>query len=125
MDAFEQLTKNSTRGAERLQVRTVLNPILWLVLFVSIPCLSSAYFFRDFPAVLAFLLFLVFLPVAVAIWAFCYCLVYRPEDLRSEEHLKWHHTLQLVSDKSVKMSPEVATAVLRAVSQVKTMSDGS
>jgi hypothetical protein len=87
-------------AAERLQVRSALNPALWLCAISAPLCLGFAYLFRDVPEVRNWLLAGGLVPIGVACLGFVCFAILRPEKLQSEEYQLRHESLQLIQQKS-------------------------
>jgi uncharacterized membrane protein (UPF0182 family) len=110
MDMIEKLAKYSQGAAQRIQVKSALNPILWLIAVVLPICFFTAYTFREFPNVLVLLLVMGLLPILSACFGFIYLLIYKTEKLQSEDYQIKQQVLQTITEKTGKFSqlrPEV------------------
>jgi uncharacterized BrkB/YihY/UPF0761 family membrane protein len=115
MDLIEKIAKHSQGAAQRLQVKSALNPILWLIAVVLPVCLYTAYAFRDYSFALTFLLITALLPIIVACFGFIYLLIYKPEKLQSEDYQIKQQVLQTITEKTGKfaqLKPEVFFAIV-------------
>jgi hypothetical protein len=99
LDLIERIV-NLTRGAvQRLQVRSAMNPILWLVAITTPTGLGAVMLFRgDWILCIASLLVVV-IPVLVACAIFIYFAMKQPDKLQSEEYQVTRQTLEIVQQK--------------------------
>ncbi len=96
---FEQLAHTAQNKAGRIHVRSALNPILWLCLFVPPSCWTAAFFFSNDAIVKYGMICLGALPVLVARGAYVgFAIKDRPR-LQSEDYQLREHTLQIISQK--------------------------
>lgn len=117
MDIVERLS-NSTRGAaQRLQVRSAMNPLLWLSGIVTPVALAFAYVFRDDTFAKVWLLCAGCAPPMVACGMFVYFALARPSKLQSEDYQIREHALELIRNKVV--SFEVGEASLDAIAGLR------
>jgi hypothetical protein len=84
---------------QRLQVRSALNPVLWLCAIATPTCFAAAYVFRNVPEIRGWLIAGGLVPVAVACVGFIGFAIYRPEKLQSEEYQLRHQSLTLIEQK--------------------------
>lgn len=108
MDIRESIAKHSQGAAQRLQVRSALNPILWLIAVILPICLIGAYYFKDSAVVLTVLLIAGLIPVAVGCYGFIYLLHFKTDKLQSEDYQLRQQAMQTISEKTAKINPEIA-----------------
>ena len=94
---FGQYTQSA---AEKLHVRSALNPMLWLSAIATPLCLLFAYVFKDVPEVRNWLLWTGLAPICVTCIGFAGFAIFRPEKLQSEEYQLRHESLQIIQQKS-------------------------
>lgn len=99
-EIIDRVGQIAQTAAEKLHVRSALNPALWLCAIATPTCLLFAYVFRDVPEVRVWLLAVGLLPVIIACVGFLGFAIYRPEKLQSEEYQIRHESLQLIQQKS-------------------------
>jgi hypothetical protein len=97
---IELLAKNAGVAGQRLQVRSALNPLLWLTAVTTPACLYAAFAFRSETAIAIGLLILCAAPVLATIGIAVFFAVKSPEKLQSEDYQLRHETLQLVQAKA-------------------------
>lgn len=113
LEILNKLTQFSEAATRRLRVRSALNPILWLCA-ISMPlCFAAAYLFRDNAIVADALLLFGCCPLLVACATFVGFAIFSPEKLQSEEYQIRHESLQLIQQKSGRLSvlPASITAI--------------
>lgn len=106
---FSALAKSATTAAEKLRVRSALNPMLWLTGIATPLCFAAAYLFRDHPVVLAILIAAGLFPIAVTCMGFSYFALTKPEKLQSEDYQIRHETLQIIQEKSGALTLDTAS----------------
>jgi hypothetical protein len=99
----------AARAAQRLHVRSALNPLLWLTAIATPVCFIAAYAFRFDPTLLYALIIVGFVPIVVAALGFCYFAIVEPGKLQSEDYQLRHETLQIIQQKSGQLIVETAT----------------
>ena len=112
-ELLERVVQVAQSAAEKLHVRSALNPVLWLCGIATPTCLLFAYVFRDVPEVRAWLLAGGLLPIGVACIGFLGFAIFRPEKLQSEEYQIRHESLQLIQQKSGRLA--LAPASIEAI----------
>lgn len=117
-EIFERVGQIAQSAAERLHVRSALNPALWLCAITTPTCLFFAYVFRDVPEIRAWLLAGGLTPIFVASVGFLGFAIYRPEKLQSEEYQLRHESLQLIQQKSGRLA--VTSASIEAIANPQT-----
>lgn len=103
-EIFERIGHIAQSAAEKLYVRSALNPALWLCAISTPTCLFFAYVFRDVPEIRAWLLAGGLLPIGIACIGFLGFAIFRPEKLQSEEYQIRHESLQLIQQKSGRLA---------------------
>lgn len=86
-------------AGQRLQVRSALNPMLWLCAIATPTCLLAAYVFRDTADLRGWLVAGGLAPIVVACLGFTGFAIFRPEKLQSEEYQLRHQSLTLIEQK--------------------------
>jgi hypothetical protein len=112
-ELLERAVHLAQTAAEKLHVRSALNPALWLCAIATPICLLFAYVFRDVPEARNWLIAIGLAPVAVACLGFIGFAIFKPEKLQSEEYQIRHESLQLIQEKSGRIA--VAPASLQAI----------
>lgn len=105
----ERLGQHSQAAAKKLQVKSALNPLLWLTAISAPIFISGAYFFRDHNVVLGFLILGAVLPVTFSCLGFVYFAIYKPEKLQSEDYQIRHESLRLIQQKSGQLETAVSS----------------
>ncbi len=112
-EIIDRVSQIAQTAAEKLHVRSALNPALWLCAIATPTCLLFAYVFREVPEVRAWLLAGGLLPIAIACIGFLGFAIYRPEKLQSEEYQIRHESLQLIQQKTGRIV--IATTSIEAI----------
>lgn len=94
---FGQLAQSA---AQKLRVRSALNPILWLCGIATPICFVGAYIFRDYSHIFQLLIYSGPAPIVVACVGFVYFAIFRPEKLQSEDYQLRHESLQIIQQKT-------------------------
>ncbi|MEW7987048.1 MAG: hypothetical protein AB2799_14760 [Candidatus Thiodiazotropha sp.] len=103
MDEYlDKLGRLSHSAAQRLHVRSALNPILWLCAIATPTIFFFAYLFREQPSISTTLLVAGLVPVGVACLGFAYFALAKPEKLQSEDYQIRHESLQIIQQKGRK-----------------------
>jgi hypothetical protein len=112
MSFIDQIVKNSRSAAERLHVRSAINPALWLCGIVSVPCFVFAYLTRETSLALPFFI-LGAVPVAVAAGGFIFFMLRDPRRLQSEDYQIRQEALDIIRTKGsdVVMLPSSLEAI--------------
>jgi hypothetical protein len=91
-------------AAERLTVKSALNPLLWLSVIVTPLLLTAAYYFSQSDILRVFCAPLVYVALGLVVLttlAGCYLVLFRPEKLQSEEYQLRQQALLLIQQSSV------------------------
>ncbi len=114
---FNAVARSASAAAQRLRVRSALNPMLWLTGIATPMCLAAAYVFREHVNLLTVLVIAGLAPIAVTCLGFVYFALAKPEKLQSEDYQIRHETLQLIQAKtgSVALDPTSLTAIANPV----------
>ena len=99
----------AARAAQRLHVRSALNPVLWLTAIATPVCFTAAYAFRFNGLILYALIIVGCVPIAVAALGFFYFAIVEPGKLQSEDYQLRHETLQMIQQKSGQLIVETAS----------------
>ena len=78
--------------------------MLWLCALTTPMCFIAAYQFRDIDTVRNWLLIGGFVPIAVACLSFIGFALFKPEKLQSDDYQLRHESLQLIQQKSGRLS---------------------
>jgi len=98
---FSSVTRSaSATAAERLRVRSALNPMLWLTAIVTPTCFAAAYALRDHPTILAVLIAIGAAPILLTCVGFGYFALTKPEKLQSEDYQLRHQALQMIQEQT-------------------------
>ena len=119
IEYFDKVAQRAQSAAERLHVRSALNPMLWLCAIATPVCLLFAYMFRDAPEIRNWLLVGGLGPLVVACLGFIGFAIFRPEKLQSEEYQLRHKSLQLIQQKSGRIAVSPASIEVIANPQAK------
>jgi hypothetical protein len=117
-ELLERVGQIAQTAAEKLHVRSALNPALWLCAITTPTCLLFAYAFRDVPEVRVWLLAGGLLPIIIASIGFLGFAIFRPEKLQSEEYQLRHESLQLIQQKSGRLA--ITPASIEAIANPQT-----
>jgi hypothetical protein len=104
LDAFLKVSELTESATRRLRVKSALNPILWLCAIVSPLCFATAYAFLGVEPICTALVIFGCFPPLVACVTFVGFAIYRPEKLQSEEYQIRHESLQLIQQKSGRLT---------------------
>jgi len=118
MELIERISQSSQGAAQRLYVRSALNSMLWLTAVGSPICFAFAYLFRDFDFARNFLLIVGVLPILISCLGFCYLVITNPEKLQSEDFQIRQQTLEIIEQKTKRLSLDASA--LEAISRVAT-----
>jgi hypothetical protein len=116
---FDRVAEVAQSAAERLHVRSALNPALWLCAISTPTCLGFAYVFRDVPEVRNWLLAGGLIPIGVACLGFVGFAIFRPDKLQSEEYQLRHESLLLIQQKSGRIALNTASIEVIANPQAR------
>lgn len=101
MNIFENYGNHTDRVTEGLNVKSVLNPILWLCGITTPICFIAAYFFNDNSLIQNSLILVGSLPIVVGCFSFVYFSFKDPNKLQSEDYQLKHETLKIIQTKSI------------------------
>src|ERR1700674_5560253 len=96
---FERIAASAQSAASHLSVKSALNPMLWLVGIVSLPCFVLAYFSQQNQPLESLLLYIGTAPIVATIIGFLYFMIWDPKRLQSEEYQLRHESLELIRQK--------------------------
>ena len=96
MTEARSITARASDAIGRINVRSALNPILWLCGLVTVPGLVLASLLPETPN---WLVAIIVAPVAVAIVGFVYLLFTDPDRLQSESYQLRKQALELIEEK--------------------------
>ena len=97
---LEDVGQLAQRAAQRLQVRSALNPMLWLCGIATPLCFCAAYLFQADEILRNWLVIAGLVPVGVTCLGFVGFALFRPEKLQSEDYQLRHESLQLIQHKA-------------------------
>ena len=119
MDLIQAVARLSQGAAQRLQVRSALNPLLWLSVSVGIICLSFAYVFRDYVFLRNLLAVFGCLPGGVSCLIGVYFAMKHPEKLQSEDYQIKQQTLHVIEQKagSIKLAPAALESIIQTATR--------
>ncbi len=83
--------------ARQIELKSAVNPCLWLCVAISIPTFGGSYLATDWLRIGLFIVGLI--PILMFIIAFSYLLFTKPEFLRSEKYHMFLETLKFFGDK--------------------------
>jgi hypothetical protein len=110
---LNNIHKTTQTAAGKLRVRSALNPMLWLCAIILPICLIFAYIFRDLPEVRNLLIYIGISPIGITCLGFIGFAIFRPDKLQSEEYQLRHESLQIIQQKSgrISLSPSSIEAI--------------
>jgi hypothetical protein len=114
---FDQIIARSQTAAGKLQVRSALNPMLWLCPLISLPCFFGAWLLRGVEPLSSVVMYSGVAPIAVTCLMAAYFAVRHPDKLQSEEYQIRHEALDLIRQKgsSIAVSPSSLEAIANPV----------
>lgn len=98
MSLKEKITHKFFETGGKLRVKSALNPVLWLCVFVTIPCLLIGSQLTIIPD---WLIVLAFIPVGLAALGFLFLLIFDRDKLQSEEYQIKKQSLELIREKGL------------------------
>lgn len=103
-ELIAKITESTHRAAFKLNVKSALNPVLWLCAIVLPVCFLFAWVFKDISIIRTLLIIVGIAPVVVACFAYIGFAIFCPDKLQSEDYQLRHETLQLIQQKSGRIS---------------------
>lgn len=97
MPPLHRFTQSFTQAADRLYVRSALNPALWMCAIVTIACGVLAV--RGPAALQTWFMVLASMPVAVACFGYLYFMFFDPKRLHSEDYQLRSRALDIIQEK--------------------------
>jgi len=95
---FEKFGTQSQSAAQKLHVKSALNPLLWLTGIASPIFLGAAFAFKDTELV-NILIYSGMIPMIITCLGFCFFALFKPEKLQSEDYQLKHESLNLMQEK--------------------------
>lgn len=106
MSKYESIASRAIESATALEVRSALNPALWLCGIVTIPCLFISLFLSSPPT---WLIVLICTPVAIASFGFMFLLVMDRDRLQSESFQLRKQELEMIEQKGDSGPKEISS----------------
>lgn len=97
---IQNLGHNAQSAASKIQVKSALNPMLWLSAITLGTCLGFAKLFEDNSVLQTILVGVGLCPVLVTCMGFVYFAIKKPEKLQSEDYQIKHLSLQMIQQQS-------------------------
>ena len=97
---LERLSAQSVNSAKSLRVRSALNPLLWLNCITVPTLLAGAWMFASHPWLCELLAISAVVMIFLAVAAFWYLALKKPEQLRSEDFQLRYQALQIYREKT-------------------------
>lgn len=97
---LEKFGQNSQSAARTLNVKSALNPLLWLTAISTPVCFGGAFAFKELSPIFEVLVITGILPIVITCLGFCYFAVTKPEKLQSEDYQLRHESLLFLQQKS-------------------------
>ncbi|AGH81802.1 hypothetical protein PCNPT3_09320 [Psychromonas sp. CNPT3] len=95
---LEKFGQQSQSAAQKLHVKSALNPLLWLTGIASPIFFGTAFVFKDTELVNV-LIYAGMVPMVVTCLGFCFFALFKPEKLQSEDYQLKHESLNLMQEK--------------------------
>ncbi len=108
-DTIERVTRGAQDSAVRLQVRSALNPLLWLCAICTPPTFTLASFSSGFMQIT--LLVIGSIPILCACGAYIYWMLTSPDRLHSEDYQLRRQALQMIYEKGTKAAVLASSVV--------------
>lgn len=108
-DAIERVTKGAQNSAARLQVRSALNPLLWLCAICTPFSLGLAAITSGFLQIA--LLAIGGMPILCACGAYIYLMLKSPDRLHSEDYQLRRQALQMIYEKGARAAVLASSVV--------------
>jgi len=96
-------------AAQRVRVRSALNPMLWLSATMTPTYLYAGYAFRENTLLCTILVIAGFVPPLVTCCGFVGFAIFKPEKLQSEDYQLRHESLQIIQSKTGRVAVESAS----------------
>jgi len=117
---MQSLIKGAQHAAERLTVKSALNPLLWLCGILTPVLMTAAFFFDRSETLRAFCGPLVFVAlglVSLTVVAWFYLALFRPDKLQSEEYQLRQQALLLIQSNTTTQAidPAQIAGLIRSV----------
>ena len=100
-EIIERVTQATQNAGVRLQVRSALNPLLWLCAICTPVALSYAHFSSG--SIQIALLLIGALPVVCACGSYIYWMIAAPDRLHSEDYQLRRQALQMIHEKGARV----------------------
>ena len=103
LELIEKVAQLSQGAAQKLQVKSALNPILWLcgittpLFLVACYCFKQDVFLKEVMAIASLV------PMTVACISYGFLVVFKPDKLQSEEYQIRQQSLQIIQEKASKV----------------------
>lgn len=97
---LEKFGQNSQTAARTLNVKSALNPLLWLTAIATPVCFGGAFAFKGLSPIFEILVVTGILPIVITCLGFCYFAIAKPEKLQSEDYQLRHESLLFLQQKS-------------------------
>ena len=101
---LNQMRDLAYRTAQRIRVRSALNPMLWLCATMTPTLLYAAYQFQENRFVCIVLIISGLVPLSVTCCGFVGFAIFKPEKLQSEDYQLRHESLQIIQQKAGRMA---------------------
>lgn len=108
-DTIERVTRGAQDAAVRLQVRSALNPLLWLCAICTPLTFGLGFFFTGLAQVT--LLAIGALPVLCACGSYIYWMISSPDRLHSEDYQLRRQALQMIYEKGARTAVLASSVV--------------
>jgi len=96
---LQQNSELSQSAAKSLNVKSALNPMLWLTAIVTPLCFGSAYVLKE-SSIFEVLIGAGLFPILITCIGFIYFAIFKAEKLQSEDYQIRHESLQIIQQKS-------------------------
>jgi hypothetical protein len=93
----DKTTQRAMDAAEKLRVKSALNPALWMCAIVSVPLIIAMLLLNENPPL--WLIIIVTSPVIMTVAGFIFLLVFDRDKLQSEDYQLRKQSLELIQEK--------------------------
>lgn len=110
-EVFERIARFAQEAAVSLNVRSAVNPCLWLCAVISVPALTAACFVAG--TLQTMLLILASIPIVIFAIGYVYFMITDPDKLQSERYQIQKRALEMIHEKggAIPIEPTSISAI--------------